>query len=112
MRRLLSRTPLRRPRVRRGAGASIPRHHRPPPNNIRRRRLPPTKKTRALPGRPLAFTAAAGSIRLFDDKGEPQADIAYTAYQLDGSEPHSRPVTFLFNGGAGAASPHPHFWHA
>jgi carboxypeptidase C (cathepsin A) len=70
-------------------------------------RLPPdstTKQTLALPGRTLAFTAIAGSIRLFDDKGEPQADIAYTAYQLDGAEARTRPVTFFFNGGPGAAS--------
>ena len=55
-------------------------------------RLPPdstTKQTLALPGRTLAFTATAGSIRLFDDKGEPQADIAYTAYQLDGADPRA-----------------------
>jgi carboxypeptidase C (cathepsin A) len=70
-------------------------------------RLPPdstTKQTLALPGGSLAFTATAGSIRLFDGKGEPQADIAYTSYQLDGVDPASRPVTFLFNGGPGAAS--------
>jgi carboxypeptidase C (cathepsin A) len=63
-----------------------------------------TKQTIVLPGRTLAFTATAGSIRLFDDKGEPQADIAYTAYQLDGADVTTRPVTFLFNGGPGAAS--------
>jgi carboxypeptidase C (cathepsin A) len=70
-------------------------------------RLPPdstTKQTLALPGRTLAFTATAGSIRLFDDKGEPAADLAYTSYHLDGTEPRTRPVTFLFNGGPGAAS--------
>jgi carboxypeptidase C (cathepsin A) len=70
-------------------------------------RLPPdstTKQTLALPGRTLAFTATAGSIRLFDDKGEPAADLAYTSYQLDGTEARNRPVTFLFNGGPGAAS--------
>ncbi|HEY5127747.1 MAG TPA: peptidase S10 [Bradyrhizobium sp.] len=70
-------------------------------------RLPPdstTKQTLALPGRTLNFTATAGSVRLFDAKGEPQADIAYTAYQLDGADARSRPVTFLFNGGPGAAS--------
>jgi carboxypeptidase C (cathepsin A) len=70
-------------------------------------RLPPdstTKQTLALPGRTLAFTATAGSIRLFDGKGEPQADIAYTAYQLDGADAATRPVTFLFNGGPGASS--------
>jgi carboxypeptidase C (cathepsin A) len=63
-----------------------------------------TKQTLALPGRTLAFTATAGSIRLFDDKREPQADIAYTAYQLDNVDHATRPVTFLFNGGPGAAS--------
>ncbi|MET3839129.1 peptidase S10 [Bradyrhizobium sp. OAE829] len=70
-------------------------------------RLPPdstTRQTLALPGRTLAFTATAGSIRLFDEKGEPQADIAYTSFQLDGTDRGARPVTFLFNGGPGASS--------
>ncbi|WP_315771103.1 MULTISPECIES: S10 family serine carboxypeptidase-like protein [unclassified Bradyrhizobium] len=57
-----------------------------------------------LPDRTLSFTATAGSIRLFDDKSEPQADIAYTSYQLDGADRASRPVTFFFNGGPGASS--------
>ena len=63
-----------------------------------------TKHTVTLPGRTLAFTATAGSIRLNDGKGEPQADIAYTSYQLDDAEAKSRPVTFVFNGGPGSAS--------
>jgi carboxypeptidase C (cathepsin A) len=63
-----------------------------------------TKQTVVLPGRTLAFTATAGSIHLFNERGDPQADIAYTAYQLDGADPHNRPVTFFFNGGPGAAS--------
>jgi carboxypeptidase C (cathepsin A) len=63
-----------------------------------------TKQTLALPGRTLEFTATAGSIHLSDDKGEPQADIAYTAYQFDNADRATRPVTFLFNGGPGAAS--------
>ena len=77
------------------------------PAAAEQRRLPPdstTKQTLALPGRTLTFTATAGSIRLSDDKGEPQADIVYTAYQLDGADARTRPVTFLFNGGPGAAS--------
>ncbi|WP_316162946.1 S10 family serine carboxypeptidase-like protein [Bradyrhizobium sp. SZCCHNRI20481] len=57
-----------------------------------------------LPDRTLSFTATAGSIRLFDDKSEPQVDIAYTSYQLDGADRASRPVTFFFNGGPGASS--------
>jgi carboxypeptidase C (cathepsin A) len=78
-----------------------------PPAAAEQHRLPPdstTKQTLTLPGRTLAFTATAGSIHLFDDKGEPQADIAYTAYQLDGADTRTRPVTFFFNGGPGASS--------
>ena len=63
-----------------------------------------TRQTLDLPGRTLSFTATAGSIRLFDEKREPQADIAYTAYQLDGTDRATRPVTFVFNGGPGASS--------
>ena len=77
------------------------------PAEVELHKLPPdstTRQTLALAGRTLAFSATAGSVRLFDGKGEPQADIAYTAYQLDGADPATRPVTFLFNGGPGAAS--------
>jgi carboxypeptidase C (cathepsin A) len=84
----------------RGDAANAPaaaEQHRLPPDST-------TKQTLVLPGRTLSFTATAGSIHLFNDKGEPQADIAYTAYQLDGTDAHSRPVTFLFNGGPGASS--------
>ena len=79
----------------------------PAPTAPEQHRLPPdstTKQTVDLPGRTLAFTATAGSVRLFDDKGEPQADICYTAYQLDGADRATRPVTFVFNGGPGASS--------
>jgi len=79
------------------ASASTAEQHRLPPDST-------TKQSVALPGRTLAFTATAGSIRVFDDKGEPLADIAYTSYQLDGTDKASRPVTFLFNGGPGSSS--------
>src|ERR1700724_1019469 len=90
------------------SGASGGRASPPnPPAAAEPHRLPPdstTRQTLALPGRTLDFAPPAGSFRLFDDKGEPQADIAYTSYQLDGADARSRPVTFLFNGGPGAAS--------
>jgi carboxypeptidase C (cathepsin A) len=79
------------------SSASTAEQHKLPPDST-------TKQTLDLPGRSLTFAATAGSIRLFDDKGEPQADIAYTAYQLEGADRASRPVTFLFNGGPGASS--------
>ena len=95
------------PAGQRPAGAPARGDTANPSTAAEQHRLPPdstTKQTVALPGRTLAFTATAGSIRLFDDKGEPQADIAYTAYQLDGADAPARPVTFFFNGGPGAAS--------
>jgi len=79
------------------ASSAAAEQHKLPPDSTTKQRI-------ELPGRSLTFTATAGSIRLFDDKGEPQADIAYTAYQLDGVDRASRPVTFVFNGGPGAAS--------
>ena len=91
-------------RARPRAGAAPLRIRPMPPSSIACRRIPPPNRRWRCPGRTLAFTATAGSIRLFNDKGEPQADIAYTAYQLDGADARTRPVTFLFNGGPGASS--------
>jgi carboxypeptidase C (cathepsin A) len=54
--------------------------------------------------RTLALKATAGTIKLTDEKGSEQADIAYVAYQLDGVKSSVRPVTFVFNGGPGAGS--------
>ncbi|WP_375790006.1 S10 family peptidase [Bradyrhizobium sp. Pha-3] len=76
---------------------SVAEQHRLPPDCSTRQRLD-------LPGRTLSFIATAGSIRLFDDKGEPEADIVYTSYQLDGTDRGTRPVTFFFNGGPGSSS--------
>ncbi|HEV3044642.1 MAG TPA: peptidase S10 [Roseiarcus sp.] len=55
-------------------------------------------------GHSLNFKATVSVIRLTDDKGAPEADVVVTAYQLDGADPRTRPVTFAFNGGPGAGS--------
>ncbi len=88
-------------------GATAARGNASNPSAAEQGRLPPdstTRHTLALPGRTLDFTATAGSIPLFNDKREPQADIAFTAYQLNGADARTRPITFLFNGGPGASS--------
>src|SRR4051812_23090228 len=57
-----------------GPGASGPVQYFPSVGE--QPRLPPdstTKQTLPLPDRPLNFSATAGSIRLFNDKGEPEA---------------------------------------
>ena len=71
--------------------------------------LPPeavTSHTIDIAGQTLAFTARAGAVRLVDaNSGNPQADIAYVAFERsDAGEAAARPVTFALNGGPGAAS--------
>jgi len=52
----------------------------------------------------LAYTATAGTLSLLDQTGERSAAIYYTAYVAKGNGATSRPITFAFNGGPGAAS--------
>jgi carboxypeptidase C (cathepsin A) len=61
-----------------------------------------------IPSGRLAYTATAGTLSLIDQSGERAAAIFYTAYVAKGSEPAGRPVTFVFNGGPGAASAYLH----
>jgi carboxypeptidase C (cathepsin A) len=70
-------------------------------------KLPPDQTTHhvlELPGRTLKFAATAGAIRLTNDDNVAQADLAFIAYQLEGADRRTRPVTFVFNGGPGMAS--------
>src|SRR5580693_8140204 len=50
------------------------------------------------------YTATAGTFSLFDQSGERSAAVFYTAYVVKTANPATRPVTFVFNGGPGAAS--------
>jgi carboxypeptidase C (cathepsin A) len=52
----------------------------------------------------LTYTATAGTFPLFDQSGSRSAQIFYTAYVGKTDKPSVRPVTFVFNGGPGAAS--------
>ena len=56
-----------------------------------------------LPQGKLAYTATAGTFPLYDQSGEQSAAIFYTAYVAKDAAP-GRPITFVFNGGPGAAS--------
>ncbi len=51
----------------------------------------------------LAYTATAGTLAFYDQSGEQSAAIFYTAYVSKNPAPN-RPLTFVFNGGPGAAS--------
>src|SRR5579872_1267607 len=53
----------------------------------------------------LAYTATAGSLPLTKAKGEKEAEIFYVAFIRDGVvDSTTRPITYAFNGGPGAAS--------
>jgi carboxypeptidase C (cathepsin A) len=57
-----------------------------------------------LPDRTVSFTAKAGAMAFEDSKGAVVAEMGYFAYLTDSAEPRKRPVTFVINGGPGAAS--------
>jgi len=63
-----------------------------------------TQHSIMLPGGKLDYTATAGTFSLYDQTGERSAAIFYTAFVAKGADAASRPVTFVFNGGPGAAS--------
>jgi carboxypeptidase C (cathepsin A) len=59
-------------------------------------------------GRTIAYKATAGTLSLFDQNGERSAAVFYTAYVVKDGQAANRPVTFVFNGGPGAASTYLH----
>jgi carboxypeptidase C (cathepsin A) len=63
-----------------------------------------TEHSIELPSGKLAYTATAGTFALFDQSGERSAQIFYTAFVAKSANTAARPVTFVFNGGPGAAS--------
>jgi carboxypeptidase C (cathepsin A) len=55
--------------------------------------------------RSLKYVARAGVLPLKDEFGETEAEIFFTAYELEGvKDRSSRPLTFAFNGGPGSSS--------
>lgn len=53
----------------------------------------------------LSYTARAGVLPLEDELGEKEAEIFFTAYELNDVQDRSgRPLTFVFNGGPGSSS--------
>jgi carboxypeptidase C (cathepsin A) len=69
-------------------------------------RHPPPKKSSvthhdlSLDGKTLHYTATASTLLIRDGEDDhPYGSIFSVAYTLDGAEPTSRPVTFLYNGG-------------
>jgi carboxypeptidase C (cathepsin A) len=62
-----------------------------------------TEHAIATPQGQLAYTATAGTLAFYDQSGEQSAAVFYTAYVAKNATAN-RPLTFVFNGGPGAAS--------
>jgi carboxypeptidase C (cathepsin A) len=72
--------------------------------------LPPastTHHTISLGGEAISYSAKAGTIPLHDVHGKTLATVFYVAYVREPQDT-KRPVTFVFNGGPGAASAYLH----
>jgi carboxypeptidase C (cathepsin A) len=61
---------------------------------------PAATKAQPLP----AYDAKAGMLAIGKDPERPDAEIFHMDYILKDGDPQTRPVTFIFNGGPGAAS--------
>lgn len=75
-------------------------------------RLPPRKtvvQSLEIAGKKQDYKVTAGSIVLRNDSGDPQAEVGFIAYTLEGQPASKRPITFAFNGGPGAASAYLNF---
>jgi carboxypeptidase C (cathepsin A) len=72
--------------------------------------LPPkaiTFHTATLAGKELRYSAEAGALPLKSPQGKTEAEIFSVTYATDPEDP-KRPITFVFNGGPGAASAYLH----
>jgi carboxypeptidase C (cathepsin A) len=96
-----------------GSHAQAP--DRPAPRGDILSLLPPPQTTEHsidTPGGTLRYQARAGTLSLIGANAEITAEVFYVAYQLPPEQPSiqaaRRPITFVFNGGPGAASAYLH----
>ena len=63
-----------------------------------------TSHTLRLDGRDIKYTATAGTLPIRGDDGKVNARMFFVAYTKDGEDVKTRPISFLYNGGPGAAT--------
>jgi carboxypeptidase C (cathepsin A) len=61
------------------------------------------KQSAVIAGHKVDYVATVGSIKIRDESGKVTGEVVYVAYTVPGRTAPSRPVTFSFNGGPGAA---------
>ncbi|MBB2169737.1 peptidase S10 [Gluconacetobacter aggeris] len=88
-----------------GASAATPA--KLPDTAVNRQLLPPYAQAHQsirFRGETLRYTVTVGALPVRDATGQLIAQVAYTAYLRDSTDPDGRPVTFALNGGPGASS--------
>ena len=63
-----------------------------------------TSHAMRLDGREIKYTATTGTLPIRLDNGQVSARMFFVAYTRDGEDAKTRPVSFLYNGGPGAAT--------
>src|SRR5262249_59212069 len=63
-----------------------------------------TSHTGRIDGREVKYTATAGTLPIRLDSGQVVARMFFVAYTKDGEDVKTRPLSFLYNGGPGAAT--------
>jgi carboxypeptidase C (cathepsin A) len=63
-----------------------------------------TSHAMRLDGRDIKYTATTGTLPIRLDNGQVVARMFFVAYTKDGEDVKTRPVSFLYNGGPGAAT--------
>jgi carboxypeptidase C (cathepsin A) len=84
-----------------GAGDSTPRVETA---GEKEEKISQTAHTMRLDGREIKYTATAGTLPIRLDNGQVAARMFFVAYTKDGEDVRSRPLSFLYNGGPGAAT--------
>jgi carboxypeptidase C (cathepsin A) len=67
-------------------------------------KLTPVKHTITIDGKPFDYRTTAGTLPMKDDAGKTHANIFFVAYDIDAKDLNTRPITFCYNGGPGAAA--------
>jgi len=83
------------------AGSSAPREEYAGPAE---EKISQTSHTIRLDGRDIKYTATAGTLSIRLDNDVVVARMFFVAYTRDGEDVKTRPLSFLYNGGPGAAT--------
>jgi carboxypeptidase C (cathepsin A) len=84
-----------------GTSSSTPRHETAGPAE---EKISQTPHSIRIDGREIKYTATAGTLPIRLDNGQVAARMFFVAYTKDGEDAKVRPLSFLYNGGPGAAT--------